>query len=126
MSKFNKDELNPPEWLTNEFFEKALKHFFKQDQIIEIKSLDITPATTAEEHFASIMFKAEIIFDTPKKSANKSFLILKTVPTEEGVKMDFMKDSCAFRTEMGMYEKVLPEMEKILSEAGIHTTIAPK
>ncbi|XP_063709646.1 uncharacterized protein LOC134838115 [Culicoides brevitarsis] len=122
--QYSSDELNPPAWLNADFFKTALSKFLKEDSI-SIKNVEIRPGTKPGQHYASIMFRAEVTYDT-KTSPNAVIkLILKTVPTEEGHKMEFMREATAFKTEMRMYEEVLPEIQKLLKGINDPLVIAP-
>ncbi|XP_063709152.1 uncharacterized protein LOC134837696 [Culicoides brevitarsis] len=123
--KFSKDELVPPKWLNEEFLVKVLKHHEKCDEI-QVNELIISPGTAPGEHFASIMFKIDVSYEFKDTSKGHSKFILKTLPVEEGVKMDFLKDSTAFPTEIYMYEEILPKMHALLREKGDDTVFAPE
>jgi len=111
---FNADELNPPEWLNAQFITDVLSAHEKASDL-QITNLSFTPASAKGDHYASIMFRARVDYKTQKGSFFKS-LIIKTMPVEEGVKKDMFADSPLFKTEIGMYAKVLPEWERILRE----------
>ncbi|XP_063706889.1 uncharacterized protein LOC134835833 [Culicoides brevitarsis] len=126
-ANFNTDELVPPQWMDKAFFERALGSFCHDNGVI-VKNFESKPATKVGDHFASIMFRVMIEYDSPKykKIGERMSVILKTVPVMEGVKADFLKDSSAFRTEMQMYGKVLPEMERVLAASGDNTILGPR
>ncbi|XP_016952867.1 uncharacterized protein LOC108026441 [Drosophila biarmipes] len=111
---FNADELNPPEWLNVQFIEDVLRVHEKASDL-QVTNLSFTPASAKGDHYASIMFRAKVDYKTEKGSFFKS-LIIKTMPVEEGIKKDMFADSPLFKTEIGMYSKVLPECERILRE----------
>ncbi|XP_063710076.1 uncharacterized protein LOC134838469 [Culicoides brevitarsis] len=122
--EYSRDELNPPAWLNDDFFQSAVRSF-KQDETITVKNLVLRPGTKPGEHYASIMFRAEVTFDSKSSKNEKIMLILKTMPIEEGAKMDLLKETTAFSTETRMYEEILPEMERILKKIGDETRIGP-
>ncbi|KAH8232668.1 hypothetical protein KR032_011419, partial [Drosophila birchii] len=111
---FNEDELNPPEWLKLEFITEVLSGHEKAP---ELKVIDLTfaPASPKGDHYASIMFRAKVKYTTQKGEFFKS-LIIKTMPEAEGLKKDLLGESPVFKTEIGMYSRVLPECERILRE----------
>lgn len=125
-SEYSKDELHPPEWLNEAFFQTAVRSYAKDDSI-EVTKLTLRPGTKPGEHYASVMFRAEVTYDSKanQTSGNILQLILKTMPLEEGAKMDLLKETTAFKTEMRMYEEVLPCMERHLAAIGDKTTISP-
>uniref|UniRef100_A0A336M155 CSON009898 protein n=1 Tax=Culicoides sonorensis TaxID=179676 RepID=A0A336M155_CULSO len=125
-SEYNSDELNPPEWLNADFFKTALKAFKKSDSVV-VKNLILKPGTKPGEHYASVMFRAEVTYTLNhcKETPSTIQLILKTMPTEEGAKMELLKETTAFKTEMRMYKEILPEMQQILAQINDNTIIAP-
>ncbi|XP_063709151.1 uncharacterized protein LOC134837694 [Culicoides brevitarsis] len=123
-NEYNPDELNPPLWLDNEFFQRALRNFYK-DNFISVKNVVTRPGTKIGEHYASCMYRAEVTYENKEKLEKIEKLILKTLPTEDGPKLEMLKASTAFETEMRMYGEVLPAMEKLLKSVGDETRIAP-
>lgn len=99
-NEYSSDELNPPEWLNKSFFEKAVRKYVKDDTIT-VKDLVLRPGTKPGEHYASVMFRAEVsyISNLNGRVNNILKLILKTPPFEEGTKKEFLKESTAFKTE---------------------------
>lgn len=126
-NEFNKDELVPPDWLKEDFFQTVLRSYNKDETVI-VKSSIITPGTKPGEHFASIMFKAKVTYDSTKNNLSNEIiqLILKTIPIADGVKMELLKKSSAFPTEMKMYCEIIPEMERLLAKIGDPTVISPR
>lgn len=124
---FNTDELEPPLWMDKTFFERALRSYV-HDNDVTVKSVESKPATKVGDHFASIMFRVAIEYDSPKykKVGEKISVIVKTMPCTEGMKAEFLKDSPAFKIETKMYSKVLPEMERVLANAGDNTLLGPR
>lgn len=71
------------------------------------------------DHYASIMFRCKISFnsDSYKESKQKS-IIIKTMPTEEGPKRDMLNEANLFETEIGIYTEALPKIEKVFANCG--------
>lgn len=126
-ANFNTDELEPPQWMDKTFFERALRSYVHDDDVT-IKNFESKPATKVGDHFGSIMFRVSIEYDSPKykKLGEKERVIVKAMPFTEGTKADRMKDSPAFKIETKMYAKVLPEMERVLENAGDPTLLSPR
>ncbi|XP_065354375.1 uncharacterized protein LOC135948848 [Calliphora vicina] len=124
MSIYNEDELVPPSWINEEFFEGVLQQY-ENNKNIKITDLAISPASVKGDHYASIMFRCKVSYNsnTSENIQHKS-LILKTMPTEDGPKRDMLKESSLFETEIGMYSKALPNIEKLLAENGEPTKLA--
>lgn len=123
-TKYSKDELIAPEWLTKDFLERVLRHY-KDVEVVKVNEFHISPGTSPGEHFASIMFKIDVKYESKGIPERLNF-IMKTVPVEEGVKKEFLKDSTAFPTEIRMYEEILPKMKDILRQIGDSTVFAPE
>ncbi|XP_060648749.1 uncharacterized protein LOC132786272 [Drosophila nasuta] len=121
---FNADELNPPAWMNEQFFKDILTQY-SNDPDIKVLDYNISPATAKGDHYASIMFRANVDYSTQEKTLSKS-LIIKTMPEEEGHKKDFLDDTHVFPTEIAMYTEILPKFEEILSEAGDETTFCAR
>ncbi|XP_030572035.1 uncharacterized protein LOC115770764 [Drosophila novamexicana] len=121
VDSFNADELVAPEWLNVLFFEEVLR---KHEKAPDLKVLDLhmIPASEKGDHYASVMFRANVSFNTQKGKLSKS-LIIKTMPDQEGHKKEMLETSNIFRTEIAMYTKVLPKFEEILREAGDNTRL---
>lgn len=82
----------------------------------------ITPATLKGDHYGSIMFRCKVCYEIDKSLdvKEKSFII-KTLPEDDCIKRDLLKDSAVFETEISMYSQTLPKVEKILEEFGLPT-----
>ncbi|XP_016980498.2 uncharacterized protein LOC108045626 [Drosophila rhopaloa] len=119
--QFNDDELVPPEWLNSELISVALSSHEKEP-VLKVIDLTLSPASAKGDHYASIMFRANVKYSNRKGDFVKS-LIVKTMPEAEGHKKEMLQGSPIFETEMGMYTKVLPEFERILRLAGDSTKL---
>ncbi|KAH8267189.1 hypothetical protein KR026_002456 [Drosophila bipectinata] len=120
-NNFNADELAPPEWLDEHFIGQALRSYEKSPEL-QVTDLKFTPASAKGDHYASIMFRARARYTSRKGEFSKS-LIIKTMPVEEGLKKDMFEGSPLFSTEIGMYTKVLPEVERTLRQVGDRTKL---
>lgn len=78
----------------------------------------IKPGSSAGDHYASIMFKIIATYGSKGKIVSDRRFIFKTVPEAEGQKKDLLEQLPAFKNEILMYTKILPEMDKILKEHG--------
>ncbi|GAB0087172.1 LOC111597534 [Sergentomyia squamirostris] len=123
--KYNRDELNPPDFLNQDFFQKVLQNH-ENDKALKITKLEIIPGSKPGDHFASIMFKAIIDYTSRGKEVTGRRLVIKTMPVEEGIKRDMLKDSPIFDREIDMYTKVLPEMKRIIESIGDDEEMAAK
>ncbi|KNC24661.1 hypothetical protein FF38_13554 [Lucilia cuprina] len=124
MSIYNEDELVPPSWIDQVFFEKVLKQY-ENNNDIKITNIAISPASMKGDHYASIMFRCKVTYCRDKSgNVKEKSLILKTLPIEDGPKRDMLKESNLFETEINMYTEALPKIEKILADCGEPTKLA--
>ncbi|XP_017079998.2 uncharacterized protein LOC108113801 [Drosophila eugracilis] len=105
----NTTELNHPEWLNVQFITEVLNNY-KKEIDLKVTHLVITPGSSVGDNYASVMYRARVDYTNPKGTFSKS-LIIKTVS-------EMFAGSSLFKTEIGMYKKVLPEFERILRESG--------
>lgn len=122
---FNQDELEAPEWMNKQFFEKVLKNCENTDTIM-VKDVTISPATAKGDHYASVMFRCKITYDSKEGKGLKKSCIIKAMPQVEGQKMDMLKESYIFETEINMYAKMIPKMEAELRKIGDQTILGAK
>lgn len=122
MAEFDKDDMVPPSWLDQIFFEKVLHHFNASASLIDFR---ITPGCKPGEHFNSVMFKVSLIYliNEQRHTLNT---ILKTVPEVEGYKKECVEKTPCFKNELRVYNRVLPKMQEVLSAVGDTTKIAPR
>ncbi|XP_055605520.1 uncharacterized protein LOC129753699 [Uranotaenia lowii] len=125
----NKDEMHPPSWMSNEFFENVLRSSEGSDRL-EVTNTRIEPGTKAGDHYCSAMFRARVHFkclsDDTNNAVREKSLIIKTIPESEGFKREFLTNCKMFQTEATMYKTVLPEMHRLLMSLGDDTQIAPR
>uniref|UniRef100_W8BQG4 CHK kinase-like domain-containing protein n=3 Tax=Ceratitis capitata TaxID=7213 RepID=W8BQG4_CERCA len=123
---YNEDELNPPDWLNETFFEKILKNV--ETENATVTNLLLRPGTLKNDHYASVLFRAKVNYTVPsqpKEEREQSF-ILKVEPFADGYKKDIVGDLSLFQTEIIMYTKVLPKIEELLRRCGDDTVLGPK
>ncbi|XP_055856233.1 uncharacterized protein LOC129919398 [Episyrphus balteatus] len=122
---FNKDELEAPEWMNKSFFEEVLRKCEKTDWIM-VKDVKMSPATLKGDHYASVMFRGKITYDSKKGKGLLKSLIIKTMPQVEGHKMDMLQESFIFETEISMYSETIPKFEAELRKIGDKTVLGAK
>ncbi|CAD7093739.1 unnamed protein product, partial [Hermetia illucens] len=124
---FNTDELEAPEWVNSNFLKEVLEYNGDLKNVT-INDYQISPATTIGDHFASIMFRANITFSTQGHPSKKRSIIVKTLPVVEGFKKDVLSKTEVdlFGTEIFMYSKVLGPCANILKSAGYNDLLAAK
>lgn len=80
------------------------------------------------DHYASVMFRCKVEYrfagDCGSADTKQRSLIIKTLPTEDGMKREMLTETKVFETEIGMYSETLPKIEQILSECGEPTKLS--
>ncbi|KAH8358858.1 hypothetical protein KR093_002907, partial [Drosophila rubida] len=122
--EYNSDELEAPEWLNGQFFTDVLTHHHNSSNV-KVIDFKISPATAKGDHYASIMFRAEIEYTLLDEKLSKP-IIIKTMPEQECFKKEFLGEAKFFQTEITMYTEMLPKLEAILRKAGDDTTLCAK
>lgn len=84
------------------------------------------PGSKVGDHYASLMFRALITYNTSKSNGLETSFIIKTMPFFEGLKKDLLEQGGLFKIETKMYSEVVPMFEKVLNEANDDTQIACK
>ncbi|XP_017052660.1 uncharacterized protein LOC108095867 [Drosophila ficusphila] len=107
--QLNDDALAPPDWLNSGFMASVLGSYEKEP-VTKVIDLTFSPATAKGDNYASTMYRARVEYSNQRGTFSKS-LIIKTVS-------EIFAGSNLFKTEIGMYTKVLPEFERILREKG--------
>ncbi|XP_039951225.1 uncharacterized protein LOC120768545 [Bactrocera tryoni] len=121
-TEYDNDELVPPQWLNNGFFEHVLQPQ-NSGEICQITNMEIQPATKKGEHYASAMFRVKVTFilsgdcDATQCQQTKSFIV-KALPELAGEKQRLLENSKLFETEIGIYNDVLPKLVEKLRLAG--------
>ncbi|XP_036340931.1 uncharacterized protein LOC118750316 [Rhagoletis pomonella] len=123
---YNEDELNPPDWLNKEFFEKILKS--EESDNVKVTDLELRPGTLKNDHYASVMFRAKLSYsvDSQPTVEKRNSFILKVQPFADGTKKDLLSELHTFTTEIRMYTEVLPVIERELRQYGDETILGPK
>uniref|UniRef100_A0A182P7B0 CHK domain-containing protein n=1 Tax=Anopheles epiroticus TaxID=199890 RepID=A0A182P7B0_9DIPT len=119
---FNKDEMTAPSWMNRGFFEKVLRHS-ERNGALAVEEFRILPGTKPGDHFASVIFRAIVRHSASDQEVS---LIVKTLPAEEGLKMDILKDGYVFETETLMYTVIVPAMQRLLQSVGDHTVLGAR
>lgn len=116
--------MHAPQWMDETFFEKVLKKS-ENDSGLLVNESKIIPGTKPGDHFASVIFRASVTYNSRGQNHEKS-LIIKTMPVQEGLKKDLLKGGEIFETETIMYQTVIPEMVKLLRSVGDNTEFGPR
>ncbi|XP_053958485.1 uncharacterized protein LOC128863379 [Anastrepha ludens] len=119
---FNADELQAPEWMNDDFFLKVLTSCEGKGTKIKVRSAKISPASMKGDHYASVIFRAQLDYELEGVHKSKS-LIMKTMPENDGHKNEMLGKTDIFEKEIIMYTEVLPRFEKILRAVGDDTVL---
>lgn len=84
------------------------------------------PGSNVGEHYASVMFRGLITYNTKTSHDLETSLIIKTMPFLDGPKKALLEQMDVFTMEIKMYSEVVPIFEKFLKEANDDTQIACK
>ncbi|XP_061392904.1 uncharacterized protein LOC133328350 [Musca vetustissima] len=122
MSYYNDDELAAPDWINKEFLEKVLKEYHN-NVAVEIVKFELSPASMKGDHYASVMFRCKVEYRLNATTLLNKSLIMKTIPSAEGMKQEILKKTKVFETEIGMYTEALPKICQILKEHGEETLL---
>ncbi|XP_039494485.1 uncharacterized protein LOC120453723 [Drosophila santomea] len=101
------DQWSAPEWLNVQFVTEVLSSYEKEPDL-KVTKLDSNPGSAKGDNYASAIIRARVEYTTQKGSFSKSLII------KNGLEM--FAESAIFKTEIGMYTKVLPEYARILQE----------
>lgn len=122
---YNEDELVSPDWINTAFFEKVLRSYENDSEIV-VADYKVSPASKKGDHYASVMYRIKIDYVSPKTEKNKNIsVILKTEPFVDGEKKDIIKKINLFDCEIKMYSETLPEMQKLISMTGDNRRMHP-
>lgn len=115
-----------PSWLNIKLFEEALNEYLGDARVL-VHSVKFEIATKPGDHFASTVLRAVVEYNSPfGDSCNKIMkMIVKTAPVEDNYRKDMINHLKAYETEVNMYSKVLPSMEKLLKSIGKNIKIGP-
>lgn len=110
---------NTPNWLNNDFFERALNKKYKTKNL-KITELTKIPISGNGESYCSNMFKIELKFVLNGKALKKN-VVVKTEPENE-----LIEKMQLFPKEKEMYEIILPAFEKIFKDVGENVQFGPE
>ncbi|KAM7361509.1 uncharacterized protein ACRADG_012407 [Cochliomyia hominivorax] len=104
-----------PAWLSDSYLEQVLQKYLK-DEKVQIINVDIRPATSNGENYASIMSRIKVKFSSSKEKLQELSFILKYSYESDPYIAQIMSGYDLYNTEMKMYEQILPQIAEILRE----------
>ena len=119
---------NLPGWLDHNFLIKILS-IHRNDDSIEISSVEMK--TGFSEHFGSSMFQCKIYFKSLKAtdSLGESIdVVIKALPNDKdkGFTQNLLSDAPLFKTEIKMYNEVIPAINRLFKLNGMNVTLGPE
>jgi len=105
-----------PAWLTEEYVEKKLRIFFKNDTL-NVEKLEIRPATANGENYASVMTRIKVEYTTEdSKDKQKTTFLLKTTFADKDPAAHLLFNYGIYTREIDMYEQILPRLAGIVRD----------
>lgn len=111
------------DWLNNQFFEDYLKESY-HDENLKVLNLNLSIATKPGDNYASVMFRAEITYETNKKKLNKN-VIVKVMPSGE-IQSKVMNKNKLYQREGLVYTQVIEKTKRLLSSIDDFTNFSPR
>jgi len=108
-----------PDWLTEEYIQKALQRFLEDDQL-RVQKVWAKPATEKGENFVGVMTRIYVDFVQGDGAELKNSYILKQAVSSDAPQANIFAEYDVYNRELEMYDIVLPKMAKILQEAGFN------
>ncbi|XP_043653424.1 uncharacterized protein LOC122620159 [Drosophila teissieri] len=103
-----------PAWLTEEYVEKKLRVYFKNDTL-SLKKLVIKPGTANGENYASVMTRINVEYTTrDSKDIQPATFLLKTTFADKDPAAHLLINYGIYTREIDMYEVVLPRLADIV------------
>jgi len=104
-----------PEWLTEEYIQKALQRFHKDNQL-RVQKVWAKPATEKGENFVGVMTRIYVDFVQGDGAELKNSYILKQAVPSDAPQANIFAEYDVYNRELEMYDIVLPKMAKIVGE----------
>ena len=120
------NNLNIPEWMTNEFFVEILnkEHNFLPN--LSVINFHLSIATQKGDNYASVMYRAIVkYYFKPEKKLYEKTLIIKVIPPGE-IHTKIMIKNNIYPREIAAYSIVLSKMQDLLQSIGDSTQISPR
>ncbi|XP_067004348.2 uncharacterized protein [Anabrus simplex] len=105
-------EFTTPSWLNNRFLEEVLSY---SGDNVTVTGREAKPAVPRGQNYLSCLYRVLVEFSMGRRSFTRS-LIVKCYPVGEVVQM-LCSELDAFDKERTMYQKTLPDMERIFHRA---------
>lgn len=104
-------------WLDQEFFTKALRAGYN-DPNIEVGQISLRMGTHDGDNYVSSVYRSICSYRSKNRITPHLEMIVKLISAKMSPSL---QDEIPFRVEVGMYQEIIPEVEKLLKE-----TMAPR
>ncbi|KAH8232368.1 hypothetical protein KR032_004869, partial [Drosophila birchii] len=105
-----------PSWLTEEYVEKKLQVYFKDDSL-NVEHLEIKPAIGNGENYASVMTRINVEYTTTESKVIKlATFLVKTTLAGKDPAFDLLSEYGIYTREMDMYKQILPHLADLVKE----------
>ncbi|XP_016952241.1 uncharacterized protein LOC108026058 [Drosophila biarmipes] len=103
-----------PLWLTEDYVQKKLRAFLKNDSL-KLEKLDIKPAIAKGENYNSVMTRINVEYTTKesKEKLETNFLV-KTTFADKDPAAHVLTKYGIYTREMDMYQRILPKMADVV------------
>ena len=115
-----------PKWLDMAFFKKILSSYWNDDSI---EALSFEMKSGFSEHFGSSLFRCKIDFKSLKNAElleNSIDVVVKAQPMNDGVEDNVGGQIPLFKTEIKMYNEVIPAINQLFNKNGLNVTLGPE
>ncbi|XP_017017461.1 uncharacterized protein [Drosophila kikkawai] len=105
-----------PAWLTEEYVEKKLRAYFK-DESLNVEQLEIKPAIGNGENYASVMTRINVEYTTKDSQERQpATFLLKSTLADKDPSSNLFSEYGVYTREMDMYQQILPHMAELVKE----------
>lgn len=115
------------QWCNADFFHEIISKEYP-DETISIENVNLKPALKFGENYASQMVRAIIQYrfgNAANDQLQEIRFVIKALLINEKM-AELTKEYKIFDKEIIMYEHILPVVEKLLTEVGDHSKLAPR
>lgn len=113
-------------WISNSFFERILRREHKDNSIV-VKNYTLKAALGNGENFASQMLRVRVNYSSIRDpSVDQISLIVKAVITSNAGMAAIAAELNVFHKEIVAFQRIIPEVEKLLRSVGDYSRLSPK
>lgn len=117
-------EVETPEWMNLEWFTTIVKQH-SSDKAAKVVKVTVKPSLCPGEQFASVIYRAQMVYSTSSSAENSLSVVIKTTPSG-GAKEEFAQTSPLFQIELDMFNGPLKDIKNLLESVGDFQNIFPR